>query len=86
MIGRPPGRVKSAGAILYTRLAMLRWLLTILALGGAAPAAGAGDLAPGLEAPGFVLIGTDGREYRLADFVGKQGLVLAWFPRAFTSG
>jgi len=40
----------------------------------------------GTPAPDFTLQGSDGREYRLADFRGKQAVVLAWFPRAFTSG
>jgi peroxiredoxin Q/BCP len=56
-------------------------LLTLLA--GAAHGA---DLAPGAKAPGFALPGSDGREHRLADYVGKQGVVLAWFPKAFTPG
>jgi len=60
---------------------MRRWLLTLLVLVAAVPAAGAEDLAPGLEAPGFVLTGTDGREYRLSDFGGKRRLVPAWITR-----
>jgi peroxiredoxin Q/BCP len=40
----------------------------------------------GMPAPDFALQGSDGKEYRLADFRGKQAVVLAWFPRAFTSG
>lgn len=51
-----------------------------------ASAAAAADLAVGDEAPSFALQGTDGREHRLDDYVGKQGVVLAWFPKAFTSG
>ena len=27
-----------------------------------------------------------GETYRLADFRGKQAVVLAWFPKAFTGG
>ena len=50
---------------------------------GAAPAA---DLAPGAKAPEFTLAGSDGREHRLSDSIGKQGVVLAWFPKAFTPG
>jgi peroxiredoxin Q/BCP len=49
-------------------------------------AASAADLAPGAKAPDFALPGSDGREHRLADYVGKQGVVLAWFPKAFTPG
>lgn len=37
-------------------------------------------------APDFALESSDGKTYRLADFRGKQAVVLAWFPRAFTSG
>ena len=51
----------------------------------AAPAAG-GELKPGDPAPAFRLQGTDGKTYSLADFKGKSAVVLAWFPKAFTSG
>jgi peroxiredoxin Q/BCP len=44
------------------------------------------DLKPGDPAPPFLLVGTDGKTYRLSDFKGKQAVVLAWFPKAFTSG
>ena len=60
-------------------LAMIALLLVL------APAAGA-ELAAGDHAPDFTLQGTDGRSYRLSHFVGKRGVVLAWFPRAFTPG
>jgi peroxiredoxin Q/BCP len=43
-------------------------------------------LAPGDRAPEFSLIGSDGRMYRLSDFTGRQPVVLAWFPKAFTGG
>jgi peroxiredoxin Q/BCP len=46
----------------------------------------AADLAVGDLAPEFELAGSDGKVYRLADFRGKQAVVLAWFPKAFTSG
>ena len=51
-----------------------------------AAAAHAVDLEPGTPAPAFVLPGSDGGTHRLADFVGRQGVVLAWFPKAFTAG
>ena len=41
----------------------------------------AGDVAPA-----FSLIGTDGKTYTLADFKGKQAVVVAWFPKAKTGG
>jgi peroxiredoxin Q/BCP len=66
---------------------------TILALaivsGGAAAAA---DAPPAMElkvgdmAPDFTLPASDGKTYHLADFKGKQAVVLAWFPKAFTGG
>ena len=33
----------------------------------------------------FSLVGTDGKTYRLADLKGRN-VVLAWFPKAFTTG
>ncbi len=40
-----------------------------------------GDVAPPLE-----LVGSDGQTYRLADYEGKQVVIIAWFPKAFTGG
>ena len=40
----------------------------------------------GDDAPDFSLEASDGRTYRLADFRGKQAVVLAWYPKAFTKG
>jgi peroxiredoxin Q/BCP len=48
--------------------------------------AAAADLAVGDAAPNFSLEGTDGKTYTLADFKGKQAVVLAWYPKAYTSG
>ena len=44
------------------------------------------ELAVGDPAPDFALQGSDGKAHRLSDFRGQQAVVLAWFPRAFTSG
>jgi len=55
--------------------------VALLAAGGSAAAPGVGD-----EAPAFELAGSDGKRYALSQFVGKRGVVLAWFPRAFTPG
>jgi hypothetical protein len=52
---------------------------------GATPTQAAA-LAPGDPAPPFVLKGSDGLTYRLADYRGKQAVVLAWFAKAFTGG
>ena len=46
----------------------------------------AAELKPGDKAPDFTLPGSDGKTYHLADFRGKQAVVLAWFPKAFTPG
>lgn len=40
----------------------------------------------GAEAPDFTMTGSDGKTYSLSDFVGEQAVVIAWFPKAFTSG
>jgi thioredoxin-dependent peroxiredoxin len=44
------------------------------------------ELQPGDIAPDFTLPGSDGRTYRLRDFIGTQAVVIAWFPKAFTGG
>jgi len=46
----------------------------------------AAELKPGDPAPDFSMPGSDGKTYRLADFKGRQAVVLAWFPKAFTPG
>ena len=58
-------------------------LVTLLATGGVARAA---ELKVGDPAPDFALGGSDGKTYKLSDFKGKQAVVLAWFPAAFTQG
>lgn len=44
------------------------------------------ELKVGDMAPSFKLEGSDGKTYNLADYKGKSAVVLAWFPKAFTSG
>ena len=44
------------------------------------------ELKVGDQAPDFTLQASDGKTYKLADFKGKQAVVLAWFPKALTSG
>src|SRR5690348_16649268 len=63
--------------------------LTVFALvwlGLAAAPAAAADLKVGDPAPNFKLQATDGKTYQLSDFKGKEAVVLAWFPKAFTQG
>ncbi len=71
----------------------MRWALgaaVVLVAGVAILAAvsrlAADELKPGDEAPDFELPGSDGETYALKDFRGKQAVVLAWFPKAFTPG
>jgi len=44
------------------------------------------DLKAGDVAPEFTLPGSDGKAHSLSDYRGKQAVVLAWFPKAFTPG
>ena len=54
----------------------------ILASGpGALAVPGVGD-----AAPDFSLMGSDGRLHSLSEYRGRKGVVLAWFPKAFTPG
>ena len=68
----------------------MRSVLMILAV--AALSAALGAQAPGPElkvgdpAPDFTLQASDGSTYKLSDYKGKQAVVLAWFPKAFTQG
>jgi peroxiredoxin Q/BCP len=50
------------------------------------PLSAAEGLKPGDDAPDFTMVGTDGKTYKLSDFKGKQAIVIAWYPRAFTGG
>ena len=43
------------------------------------------ELKVGDAAPDFELQGSDGNTHRLSEMKGKT-VVLAWFPKAFTSG
>ena len=58
----------------------------ILMAGFAAGILGATDLKVGDAAPDFALQGSDGKTYKLSEFRGKQAVVIAWYPKAFTGG
>ena len=65
----------------------MKAIMLVVALGfGLACAARASELLPGDPAPEFSLAGSDGKTHKLSDFKGKQAVVLAWFPKAFTGG
>ena len=55
-------------------------------LGLATAAMAQTELKVGDQAPNFKLQATDGKTYQLSDFKGKQAVVVAWFPAAFTRG
>lgn len=68
---------------------MKRLSLVSLALGGmlfGMTSAAFAELTVGDKAPAFELPGSDGKIYKLADFEGKQAVVIAWYPKAFTGG
>jgi peroxiredoxin Q/BCP len=60
-------------------------VLVAAGLALAAPATAA-ELKVGDTAPDFTLQASDGKTYKLSDFRGKQAVVIAWFPKAFTQG
>ena len=63
---------------------MILAVVLMCATGGTS--AQAADLKEGDVAPVFSLPGSDGITYSLASFKGKQVVVLAWYPKAFTGG
>lgn len=65
------------------RLLTLLPLLLIIFFAADAKATG---LKAGEPAPDFSLQATDGKTYKLSDFKGKQAVVIAWFPKAYTRG
>ena len=63
-----------------------RLFLSALSIAALAHTAHADAPKVGDKAPDFKLQGSDGQEYSLSQFAGKQAVVLAWFPKAFTGG
>ena len=61
-------------------------LLLLTCLVALSSATFAANLKVGDPAPDFSLPASDGKTYRLSDFKGRQGIILAWFPMAYTSG
>lgn len=68
---------------MLTSSIMKRLLMLLVLFPAAATCAQlkAGDVAPDFAAPS-----STGKTVRLADFKGKRAVVLAFFPKAFTSG
>ncbi len=61
-------------------------LAAALALSAQAPAGGKTHLKVGDTAPDFQLSSSTGKPLKLSDYRGKQSVVLAFFPAAFTGG
>ena len=57
------------------------FVLPLCALSARADGLNVGD-----QAPDFTLQASDGNTYTLSDYRGKQAVVIAWFPKAYTSG
>ena len=67
----------------------MRALLTMglaAALAAGVMAQAPAELKVGDMAPDFSLQGTDGKTHKLSEYRGKQAVVVAWFPKAFTQG
>ena len=67
--------------------ALFAWVLA--AMLAVPQGSAAAELAVGDVAPDFSLEGSDGKTHRLRDLLaegGPRGIVLAWFPMAFTPG
>jgi peroxiredoxin Q/BCP len=62
-----------------TKLLIAAVLLSLFQ--GAFAAPGVGD-----PAPDFQLSASDGKTYSLSEFRGNSGVVVAFFPKAFTGG
>jgi len=76
--------VRAIISTLWTRVFAVG--LTGLWLAAAPTSTQAEALTPGAKAPDFELLGSDGKLHSLAMHRGKRGVVLAWFPKAFTPG
>jgi thioredoxin-dependent peroxiredoxin len=58
----------------------------LMAALGAGLMAQTAELKVGDPAPDFSLPASDGKTYTLSEFKGRQAVVIAWFPKAFTGG
>lgn len=86
-------RRKSSGAILSSTLCLMAipaivavFVFPVVAAEKQSASRRAEELEPGQSAPPFALPGSDGKTHRLADHLGRQPVVIAWFPKAFTGG
>ncbi len=66
--------------------ALVAWAAIGFLWTGTPGSATADAVAVGAAAPPFELVGSDGEIHSLSRYLGKQAVVLAWFPKAFTPG
>lgn len=85
-VGRRRAKVETSLATRFREMTSRAVLASLPVLFLFAGVASAADLAPGAKAPAFELLGSDGKLHSLAMHRGKRGVVLAWFPKAFTPG
>ena len=63
-------------------ISLLAALLLLTSLASSLAAA----LEVGEPAPDFLFEGSDGSLHRLSEHRGQRGVIVAWFPKAFTPG
>ena len=66
---------------MYSCIKKSLFLLAFAFFSTTAAALEVGDMAPDFRLPA-----SDGKTYQLSDYRGKQAVVLAWFPKAYTYG
>jgi peroxiredoxin Q/BCP len=64
----------------------MKTLATLFLCAASSGGLSAAELKTGDAAPEFELTGSDGKTYKLSQFKGKQAVVVAWYPKAFTGG
>ena len=80
------GMTRSPGGRNARRVGCGGWTLAVL-VGLLLPLSAGAELKVGDLAPDFMLQGSDGAQYELKKLLAEgQGVVLAWFPKAFTQG
>ena len=74
--------------LIWRLTALLTVLLTalLIALSIVLPGFAFGAPEIGDPAPDFSMQGSDGNTYSLQQLVGSSGIVIAFFPKAFTGG
>jgi thioredoxin-dependent peroxiredoxin len=68
------------------RMLLFSFMAMVVATGLAFAQGSGTALKVGDQAPDFSLQGSDGKTHKLSDFRGRQAVVVAWFPKAFTKG